>query len=169
MRPGGLQQSINDPRDTHRSVYMPIVRDNLPEALALFDAPDPSLIAADRPTTTVPSQGLFLLNNPFVIRTAEAAAEKLLKATTTDTERIRAAYLDFYGRASLRKGTRIRGEVPEAIRRRPGQGPRGRHSSRAGKLGRVLPGALRQCGVPVSEVNRNYDQTLPVLRPRRRR
>jgi hypothetical protein len=95
---GGVNQAINDPRNTQRSVYLPIVRDNLPEALALFDAPDPSLIAADRPTTTVPSQGLFILNNPFVIRSAEAAAEKLLKSTTTDTERVRAAYLSFYGR-----------------------------------------------------------------------
>ncbi len=60
--------------------------------------PDPSLIVADRPTTTVPAQGLFLLNNPFVIRSAEAAADKLLKATTTDTERVRQAYLAFYGR-----------------------------------------------------------------------
>jgi hypothetical protein len=99
LRPGGgIQQAINDPRNNHRSVYLPIIRDNLPEALALFDAPDPSLIVADRPTTTVPSQGLFLLNNPFVIRSAEASADKLLKATTTDTERIRAAYLGFYGR-----------------------------------------------------------------------
>jgi hypothetical protein len=96
---GGVAQAINDPRNTQRSVYMPIIRDNLPEALALFDAPDPSLIAADRPTTTVPSQGLFLLNNPFVIRSSEAAADKLLKGTTTDTERIRDAYLSFYCRA----------------------------------------------------------------------
>jgi hypothetical protein len=97
---GGIQQAINDPRNTHRSIYLPIVRDNLPEALALFDAPDPSLIAADRPTTTVPSQGLFLLNNPFVIRAAEAAAAKILQATT---ERIRTAYLDFYGRPPSEK------------------------------------------------------------------
>ncbi|MCE9564331.1 MAG: PSD1 and planctomycete cytochrome C domain-containing protein [Planctomycetes bacterium] len=95
----GISQAINDPKNTHRSVYMPIVRDNLPEALALFDAPDPSLITADRPTTTVPSQGLFILNNPFVIRSSEAVADKLLKSTTTETERIRAAYLTFYGRA----------------------------------------------------------------------
>ncbi|MBN9118851.1 MAG: PSD1 domain-containing protein [Planctomycetes bacterium] len=95
---GGGAAAANDPRNTHRSVYLPIVRDNLPEALALFDAPDPSLIVADRPTTTVPAQGLFLLNNPFVIRSAEAAADKLLKSTTTDTERVRAAYLAFYGR-----------------------------------------------------------------------
>jgi cytochrome c553 len=95
---GNVFQAINDPRNVNRSVYLPIVRDNLPEALALFDAPDPSLITADRPTTTVPSQGLFLLNNPFVIRSAEAAADKLLKSTTTETERVRAAYLSFYGR-----------------------------------------------------------------------
>ena len=95
--------AINDPRNVNRSVYLPIVRDNLPEALALFDAPDPSLIVADRPTTTVPAQGLFLLNNPFVIRSADAAADKLLKSTTTETERIRAAYLAFYGRPPSEK------------------------------------------------------------------
>ncbi len=95
---GGIAGAINDPRNVQRSVYLPIVRDNLPEALALFDAPDPSLISADRPTTTVPAQGLFLLNNPFVIRSADAAADKLMRGTTTDTERIRAAYLAFYGR-----------------------------------------------------------------------
>jgi cytochrome c553 len=93
----------NDPRNTNRSVYLPIVRDNLPDALALFDAPDASLIVADRPTTTVPAQGLFLLNNPFVLRSAEAAADNLLKGTTTDTERIRAAYLAFYGRPPAEK------------------------------------------------------------------
>jgi hypothetical protein len=98
-----VQAAINDPRNVQRSVYMPIVRDNLPEALALFDAPDPSLIVADRPTTTVPSQGLFLLNNPFVIRASEAAASKILKETTTETERIRAAYLAFYGRTPSEK------------------------------------------------------------------
>jgi hypothetical protein len=103
-RPGAnVQQAINDPKNVNRSIYLPIVRDNLPEALALFDAPDPSLIAADRPTTTVPAQGLFLLNNPFVIRSSEAAADKLLASTTTDTERIREAYLSFYGRPPTEK------------------------------------------------------------------
>lgn len=90
--------AANDPSDRHRSVYLPILRDNLPEVLALFDAPDPSLIAADRPTTTVPAQGLFLLNNPFVLRCAEAAADRLLARTSSDTERVREAYLGFYGR-----------------------------------------------------------------------
>ena len=105
-----IQAAINDPAEKHRSIYLPIVRDNLVEALALFDAPDPSLIVADRQTTTVPSQGLFLLNNPFVIRSADAAAEKLLKGTTTDTERVRAAYLMVFGRTPSEKELKASGD-----------------------------------------------------------
>lgn len=93
-----LASSINDPRNVHRSIYLPVIRDNLPEALSLFDAADPSLITAHRPQTTVPSQGLYLLNNPFVLRAADATAEKLLAKSLTREEQIHAAYLQVYGR-----------------------------------------------------------------------
>ncbi|HUR55905.1 MAG TPA: PSD1 and planctomycete cytochrome C domain-containing protein [Gemmataceae bacterium] len=109
-----VQAAINDPAEKHRSIYLPIVRDNLVEALALFDAPDPSLIVADRQTTTVPSQGLFLLNNPFVIRSADAAAEKLLKGTTTSTERVRSAYLMFFGRSPSENELKAAGDFVKA-------------------------------------------------------
>ncbi len=100
FRVGGdpIAAAINDPRNTHRSIYLPIIRDNLPEALSLFDAADPALISSDRPTTTVPSQGLFLLNNPFVLRAADAAAERLLENKRTDVDRIRGAFVRFYSR-----------------------------------------------------------------------
>jgi cytochrome c553 len=100
---GPVANAINDPRNNQRSVYLPVVRDNLPEALSLFDAADPGLVVAERPTTTVPAQGLYLLNSPFMLRVSDAAAEKLLKETTTDTERIRAAYLQFFGRPPSEK------------------------------------------------------------------
>ena len=61
----------------HRAVYLPVVRDQLPESLALFDFPDPSLVTGERSTTSGPSQALYLMNNPFVIRQAEAAADRL--------------------------------------------------------------------------------------------
>lgn len=89
--------AMNDPRNTHRSIYLPIIRDNLPEALALFDAADPTLITADRPRTTVPSQGLFLLNNALVLRAADEAADRLLRLES-DAERIRAAFVRCYSR-----------------------------------------------------------------------
>ena len=147
-----VQQAINDPRNTQRSVYLPIVRDNLPEALALFDAPDPSLIVADRPTTTVPSQGLFLLNNPFVIRSAEAAAEKLLKETTTDTERIRAAYLSFYGRPPGEKELATAEKFIDSYKAQLAKDRVPTYRREREDLGRLLPGAVCECGVPVSEV-----------------
>jgi hypothetical protein len=99
-RPGGspVAAAINDPRNTHRSIYLPIVRDNPPEALALFDAADPALITSDRPQTTVPAQGLYLLNNAFVLRAADAAADRLLLADAAAADRVRSAFVRCYGR-----------------------------------------------------------------------
>lgn len=87
------------PTDNHRTVYQGIVRDDVPEYLSLFDFPDPSLIIGHRPTTTVPAQALYLLNNDFVIRQAEAFAGRLLAGNAkTDDERLRAAYLECFSR-----------------------------------------------------------------------
>jgi hypothetical protein len=92
---------LGDPTatDTHRTVYLPIVRDGLPEVLTLFDFPDPSLIAGERATTTVPAQALYLMNNPFVLRQAEGMAERLLtSAGDDDTARLTRAYESAYAR-----------------------------------------------------------------------
>jgi hypothetical protein len=101
MRPrlGGdsVTAALNDSRNTHRSVYLPIVRDNLPEALALFDGADPALITADRPQTTVPTQGLYLLNSAFLMRAADATADRLLELSDP-ADRIREAFLRCYSR-----------------------------------------------------------------------
>jgi hypothetical protein len=91
---------VGDPAatDPHRTVYLPIVRDGLPEVLTLFDFPDPSLIAGERATTTVPAQALYLLNNPFVIRQAEGMAERLLAGDGDDASRLTRAYAFAYAR-----------------------------------------------------------------------
>jgi hypothetical protein len=77
---------------------LPVVRDQLPESLALFDFADPSLATAERATTSGPSQALYLMNNPFVIRQAEAAAERLRTAGNARDGWIDAAYLRFLAR-----------------------------------------------------------------------
>jgi len=71
---------------THRSVYLPIVRNHLPEILRAFDFAEPSMIVGRRQETTVPAQALFLLNSPFVIKQAKAMAESLLTEENTATE-----------------------------------------------------------------------------------
>jgi cytochrome c553 len=78
--------------ERHRTIYQSVVRDGLPESLTLFDFPDPSLIVGERSTTTVPAQSLYLMNNAFVIRQAEALADRLLKLEGDDANRLQQAY-----------------------------------------------------------------------------
>jgi hypothetical protein len=84
-----------------RSVYLPIVRNMLPDVLALFDAADPNGVTAVRNETTVASQGLFLLNHPFVREQSKAFAERLLTVPqVTDDQRIELAHRLAYGRSA---------------------------------------------------------------------
>ncbi|MBT7923667.1 MAG: DUF1553 domain-containing protein [Opitutae bacterium] len=80
---GNVGRGVTIPRNSlenvsHRSVYLPIVRNLLPEFLRAFDFAEPSMIVGRRQETTVPSQALFLLNSPFVIKQASAMAMDLL-------------------------------------------------------------------------------------------
>ena len=76
-----------------RSVYLPVVRDHLPDALAAFDFAEPSLVTGQRATTSVPSQSLYLMNSPFVISAADAAASRLAREVPDERQRVRQAYL----------------------------------------------------------------------------
>jgi cytochrome c553 len=76
-----------------RSVYLPVVRDHLPDALAAFDFAEPSLVTGQRATTSVPSQSLYLMNSPFVIDAADAAASRLAREVPDERQRVRQAYL----------------------------------------------------------------------------
>ncbi|MFT5466727.1 MAG: hypothetical protein ACI8UO_001827 [Verrucomicrobiales bacterium] len=82
--------------DRHRTVYLPIVRNSMPEALQLFDFADPNATTGDRNARTIPSQALYLMNNPFVEREARNAAERILK--TPESDRVELAYLLTSGR-----------------------------------------------------------------------
>jgi hypothetical protein len=91
------------PPDTHRAVYMTIIREQIPESLTLFDFPDPNAVAGERAVTNVPAQALFLLNNPFVIRQSEAAADRLLASSGNDDEKVKRAYETFFSRPPSEK------------------------------------------------------------------
>lgn len=70
------QQSIG------RSVYLPIIRNELPPILTAFDFADPDLVVGKRPVTSVPAQALLLLNSPFIMDSAERTAEELCRDTS---------------------------------------------------------------------------------------
>ncbi len=94
--------AVDDPIYTtfaKRSIYLPVVRNMLPDVLALFDAADPNGVTAVRNETTVASQSLFLLNSPFVREQAKLFSQRLLgDEKTSDEQRIERAHRLAYGR-----------------------------------------------------------------------
>jgi hypothetical protein len=82
----------------HRSIYLPIIRNALPEALRVFDFAEPSLIVGRRQITTVATQALYLLNDPFVLEQTDAIARRLIDFSPEERERIDLAYTLTFGR-----------------------------------------------------------------------
>jgi hypothetical protein len=83
----------------HRSVFLPIVRDLVPPSLDLFDYAEPSLVTGKRDVTTVPSQALYLMNNPYVTRAADNMARRLFEEASAGPERVALAFKLALGRA----------------------------------------------------------------------
>ncbi len=64
------------PFPTRRTVYGFIERQNLPGVFRTFDFASPDTCTAQRHTTTVPQQALFLMNSPFVVEQAKRSAAR---------------------------------------------------------------------------------------------
>ena len=90
----GIKPSVFNIEARYRSVYLPIVRDFVPDVLAVFDFAEPSLVVPARDTTNVPSQALFMMNSGFITAQSQALAKRLLGMTQYDhTQRITMAYM----------------------------------------------------------------------------
>ncbi len=87
-----MMRELTAKPQNYRSIYLPIVRDQIPEFLSVFDFPDASLVNAERDTTNVPSQSLFLMNNPQATGAADAFAGRVAKFQGTSTERLAYAW-----------------------------------------------------------------------------
>jgi len=95
-----------------RTLYVPVVRNNLYDVFQLFDFGDASIPEGNRPATTVAPQALFMMNSDLVIDASEAMAASILKRSDLDTPRkINALYQQAYGRVATaverEKGVRI--------------------------------------------------------------
>jgi len=86
--------------NNHRSVYLPIVRNAVPEVLKLFDFAEPSILVGSRPVTTVPTQALYFMNSEFVVEQSDSLAEGLIaKHDLDDVARIDLAYRTILARS----------------------------------------------------------------------
>jgi len=65
-------------REFRRSVYVPVLRNSLPQLFEVFDYPDPSMVVGRRNHSTVATQALYMMNNAFVREQARAAAQRML-------------------------------------------------------------------------------------------
>ncbi|MCR9198963.1 MAG: PSD1 and planctomycete cytochrome C domain-containing protein [Planctomycetaceae bacterium] len=152
---GGRPGSVNLPDNTYRSIYLPVVRDNLPESLDLFDFPDPNMSSTGRNESIVPTQALYLMNGEFVQAQASAMAAALQQQSSSREEQVRTAFLWAYSRPATSEELQasvafFREFVPTAqgtpISIEPAAGPRGR-AGRAGQAaGRGMAGGGRPGG-----------------------
>ena len=83
----------------HRSIYLPLLRTLVPPSLEVFDFADQGLVTGQREMTTVATQALYLLNDPFVRSNSQVFAETLLAQSDLDeSQRIDQSYLRLIGR-----------------------------------------------------------------------
>jgi hypothetical protein len=68
-----------------RSIYLPVIRNHIQDALWLFDCTDGAVPDGDRATSTIASQALWLLNAELPMDAAERIAGDLLTAAPGDT------------------------------------------------------------------------------------
>lgn len=78
------QGSIDTETSVRRAMYLPIIRNELPQMLAVFDVADADVSTGQRDTTTVATQALYLMNSPFALEQARHMARWLLDADVAD-------------------------------------------------------------------------------------
>jgi len=81
-------KSYESKESQRRSLYLPIIRNELPASLTVFDFADPDLVVGKRPVTNVPAQALLMMNSPFVMNCAEQTAKQLLAVAGRTPEQL---------------------------------------------------------------------------------
>ncbi|EKK01735.1 protein containing planctomycete cytochrome C domain protein [Rhodopirellula baltica SH28] len=81
-----------------RSVYLPVVRDEEPRSLAVFDFADSNAIVGTRESSHTADQSLYMLNNRFVIGQSAALAQRITNESSNTREQIERAFVLTYGR-----------------------------------------------------------------------
>lgn len=157
-RPEAIRVS---PNTRYRSVYLPIMRDQLLEPLELFDFPDANVTSASRSESIVPTQALYLLNGEFAKTQALAMAENLSKQFATTNNQVRNAFLMVYGRPAtaveLQAAVRFFRDFDPASIRVVADQPRDRGRGRRRFAGSAAGGSLSTASNPTLAV---FCQTL---------
>jgi len=90
------------PSTNGRTIYAPVIRNELPSIMRVFDFANPDFVTGQRPATNVPAQALWMLNGPFVQERSQRLATLVLKAESQPPERIITLYQRVLGRPPTR-------------------------------------------------------------------
>ena len=91
-------KDLTDYRSHRRSLYLPVVRNNVFDLFQLLDYPDAAVPSGDRTTTTVAPQALLMLNSDFVMQSSAEFAAWVLAEPGDDDKRLARIYGTAYGR-----------------------------------------------------------------------
>lgn len=81
-----------------RSVYLPMIRDEEPRSMSVFNFVDSSAITGQREQSNTANQSLYMMNNPFVVQQSQAFAKRLHNSGKQLKQQIDYAVLLAYGR-----------------------------------------------------------------------
>ncbi len=123
--------AVDGPATWRRSLYVFQMRSVPVPLLEVFDLPDSTQSCPERSRTTLPTQGLTLLNNPFVIGQARRLAERVAREVGDDPgRRVDRAFRLVTGRPPT--------EATAQAARRFLEGPAGSPEDRLADLAHVL-------------------------------
>ncbi len=95
----GRFDDSGDSINQKRSMFEKLDRNRIPEMFDVFDYPNPGLVSGNRNASTVPTQALYMMNSEFVLKEANAAADKILeRKELDDQQRLVLAYKITLGR-----------------------------------------------------------------------
>jgi len=89
--------SLHQP-SSQRSVYLLMLRNSMPPELTPFNLPDATTVVAQRDSSALATQSLYLLNNAFVIEQSRRFAKRLLQTPAASEKRLAQAYRHTLGR-----------------------------------------------------------------------
>lgn len=88
-----------------RSLYLPVVRNNVYDIFQLLDYPDAAVTSGDRATTTIAPQALLMLNSELVAQASSNLGERVLAADGDNSQRIALLHSLAYGREATQAET----------------------------------------------------------------
>ncbi len=105
-------KDLTDYSSTRRSVYLPVVRNNVYDFFQLLDYPDAAVPTGDRNTTTVAPQALLMMNSDFVATASQHLANRLMREIPQgDAERITRLYQLTYSREPSSQEVRMANDL----------------------------------------------------------